>query len=234
MAAVNLLPLFMEQVAHECVKSGVAEPLAIVEEAVEAPTESTSFVEAPTYAKDVAQCKKRLATNELAASTLEAPAKRRRAELAPEPVGEAQRNTWWQARLPGQPALLRWLWGKVSRGAVAKPKVQDSAPESLTFAGCVARPELDGMYQCVGNRFAEDLAHQHPTYFKEDGAIFCYYWQDEDDQETAGWYLSYEVASVNYFGQNLCSESTLPPSSGWQIWKGSAFVDDAGTFSTAA
>lgn len=75
-----------------------------------------------------------------------------------------------QSRWSGLKAVLTpWRW--FQRGSKDK-----SPPKSLKLTGCSTKPLLNGIYQCAGDTYAHELDHNRPTYVKESGAYFCYFW----------------------------------------------------------
>jgi hypothetical protein len=99
---------------------------------------------------------------------------------------------------------------------------RNSVPaKSLEMTGCTAAPQLNGLYQCIGKKHAEELEHSHPTFEKADGAFCCYFWYDVNDQKSNGWYFADEVASEDFLAFNPCVDAVLPPERGWLV-KGSA------------
>merc|ERR1719487_674962 len=90
-----------------------------------------------------------------------------------------------------------------------------AAPQTLRLAGC--SEQLDGVYQCVEDKHARDLEHSHPTYAKEGGGFFCYFWHDENDEESNGWYIADEVASEDFLAFNPAKDPTSPPLHGWSV-----------------
>mmetsp|Transcript_52757 Transcript_52757/g.112909 ORF Transcript_52757/g.112909 Transcript_52757/m.112909 type:complete len:214 (+) Transcript_52757:90-731(+) len=144
----------------------------------------------------------------------------KKAKLA-EPATDAQAQppsaVWWGLRLPTRASLLRLI----GRSGPAEEAPAPPPAERLAFSGCTERPELNGLYRCVGDKYSEDLGHKLPTYEKQAigsvPAVFCYCWDDENDEESNGWYFSHEVADTEVLGHHSAKHARAPPSEGWCI-----------------
>lgn len=121
-----------------------------------------------------------------------------------------------QSRWAGLKAMLSpWRW--FSKDA--------TPPKSLKITGCTTKPELNGVYKCAGNAHENELDHKRPTYVKEGGGMFCYFWYDKNDEPSNGWYFADEVASEDYLAFNTDAASLVPPEKGWVVYD-----DDASAF----
>lgn len=120
-------------------------------------------------------------------------------------------TSWWGLRLPTRATLLRWLCRNNSAPTPTKSFV------GVSFTGSVAHQELNGRYQNVGDEFAADLEHSFPTFFNSESKIYCYFWYDEADKASTGWYFGDVVACDDILGFCPSESSSVPPGDGWQI-----------------
>lgn len=132
----------------------------------------------------------------------------------PKPVIEdTKAQSQADSRWPGILSLLTpWTWFR--RGTPA-------LPEAFTLEGCSGMPRLNGAYRCVASKFASELFHDLSTYMQDGGAFYCYYWHDENDEESNGWYFADEVASEDFVAFNPDKTAKVPPARGWLV-KGKA------------
>merc|ERR1719383_21827 len=93
----------------------------------------------------------------------------------------------------------------------------NSHANCLEFKGCVAMPELNGLYHSTGP-MPDLLHHDRPVYMRDAGDdLYAYFWQDDPKAPwLSGWWLGKEVGAHEVLAYNPSNDPT-PPRSRWHV-----------------
>jgi len=109
---------------------------------------------------------------------------------------------------------------EVEEASTMEVDEEDAEPATIVMAGCKGQPNMNGTYTKT-EKFKEYLGHDKPTYLREHEGqnYFVYFWKDDDEPESTGWYIASEVGSEDIFATNKKhDDATIPPAAGdWEV-----------------